>query len=273
MPDSISPASASSPSAGPREPGTRLVVSLVIVGNEVLSGKVVEQNAAFLIGRMRTLGARVREVVFVEDDIAAIAEALARVGPRSHEVLVTGGVGPTHDDVTIQGAALALGVPVVEDPELVAQIELLGKSARGGKEVSAGERRLARVPRGATLMWGVGEGHKRIPWPVARAGNLWFFPGVPPLLQHLFDGLAAHFSSSPTRYSEALELIVEEATICEALDAIVGDHGAVEIGSYPRREAGVWHLRLTFDAADERAVKAARDAACAAFERYLSPGG
>lgn len=248
-------------------------MSLVIVGNEVLSGKVVEQNAAFLIGRMRTLGARVREVVFVEDDVHAIAEALTRVGPRSHEVLVTGGVGPTHDDVTIQGAALALGVPVVEDAELVAQIEILGKSARSGKQVSAGERRLARVPAGTTLMWGVAEGGNRIPWPVARTRNLWFFPGVPPLLQHLFNGLAAHFATSPTRYSEALELVVDEATICEALDVIVAAHAGVEIGSYPRREDGVWHLRLTFDAADEGAVQAARGAAQAAFERYLAPVG
>lgn len=273
MPDPIASTIASDRSIGAREPGSRLVVSLVIVGNEVLSGKVVEQNAAFLIGRMRALGARVREVVFVEDEITAIAEALARVGPRSHEVLVTGGVGPTHDDVTIQGAALALGVPIVEDPELVRQIELLGRSERGDKAVSAGERRLARVPAGATLMWGVGEGQRRIPWPVARAQNLWFFPGVPPLLQHLFNGLAAHFSTSPTRYCEALELIVDEATICEALDVIVAAHAGVEIGSYPRREGGVWHLRLTFDAADEHAVRAAKDAAHAAFERYLSPVG
>lgn len=252
--------------AGTGETGApRLCVSLVVVGNEVLSGKVVELNAAFLIGRLKTLGARVREVAFVEDDVDAIAEALARVRVRSDEVLVTGGIGPTHDDVTIQAAAQALGVPVVEDPELLAQIARLGKSAREGRELTAGERRLARVPAGAKLHWG----ERSVPWPVARAANLWLFPGVPPLLQALFEGLVAHFSGSPPLYSEALELTVEEASICEALDAIVAVHTAVEIGSYPRREAGVWQLRLTFESPDGSATAAAVVAARAAFGAYL----
>lgn len=244
----------------------RVVVSIVVVGNEVLSGKVVEQNAAFLIDRLKTLGARVREVAFVEDDIAAIAEALVRVGARSDQVLVTGGIGPTHDDVTIQAAALALGVPVVEDAGLVDQVARLGKPGREGRAPTAGERRLARVPEGATLMWGT----TGVPWPVAKAGNLWLFPGVPPLMQALFNGLVHHFSGSPARFGGALELSVEESVICEALDAIVAAHVSVEIGSYPRREGGGWQLRLTFESVDEAATAAALAAARAAFESYLS---
>lgn len=241
----------------------RLVVSLVIVGNEVLSGKVVEQNAAFLIGRLRALGARVREVVFVEDDVPAIAEALGRVAPRSDEVLVTGGIGPTHDDVTILAAATALGVPVVEDSGILDQLARFSKSARAGLPLTAGERRLARVPQGSQLMWS-----DRIPWPVAKVANLWLFPGVPPLMQALFDGLQSHFSGSPTLYSRGLELTVEEAAICEPLDAIVLAHPEVEIGSYPRREEGVWHLRLTFEGGREEAVIAALAAARAAFGHF-----
>jgi molybdenum cofactor synthesis domain-containing protein len=238
------------------------VVSLVVIGNEVLAGKVVEQNATFLIDRMKTLGVRVREIVFVEDDVHAIAEALQRVGPRSDEVLVTGGIGPTHDDVTIQAAALALGVSVVEDLALVQQIERIG--ARGEGQASPGERRLARVPEGATLVWGAG----RVPWPAIRAANLWLLPGVPVLLQMLFEGLVPHFSGSPPLYSEVLELSVDEATICERLDAIVAAHETVEIGSYPRREAGAWRLRLTFDSHDQAATQAALEAARAAFSHY-----
>lgn len=243
----------------------RLVVSLVVVGNEVLSGKVVEQNAAFLIGRMRALGARVREVVFVEDDVPAIAEALGRVGPRSDHVLVTGGIGPTHDDVTILATATALGVPVVEDADVLDQLSRIAKSARAGQPLTAGERRLARVPEGSRLMWS-----ERIPWPVAKVANIWLFPGVPPLMQALFDGLKSHFEGSPTLYSRGLELTVEEAAICEPLDAIVLAHPEVEIGSYPRREGGVWHLRLTFESGREDAVIAALDAAVSAFGQYAS---
>lgn len=240
----------------------RLVVSLIVVGNEVLSGKVVEQNAAFLIGRMKALGARVREVVFVEDDVDAIVEAMQRVRARSDEVLVTGGIGPTHDDVTIAAAARALGVEVIEDPALVEQIARLRRSA---PHASAGERRLARVPAGAVLMWG----DARVPWPVAKAANMWLFPGVPPLMQALFDGLVRHFEGSPERHAEALELVVEEAVICEALDAIVAAHAAVEIGSYPRREDGIWRLRLTFESTDAAATEAAVAAARAAFAAHF----
>jgi len=245
---------------------SRLVVSLVVIGNEVLSGKVVEQNAPFLIGRMKALGARVREVVIVEDDVAAIVEALARVRVRSDEVLVTGGVGPTHDDVTIEAVAKALGVPVVEDATLLGQIERLGRGSRGDRPLSAGERRLARVPAGAQVLFA-----ERVPWPVTKVANLWLFPGIPPLLQALFEGLVGHFAGSPPIFSAVLELLVEEATICEALDAIVHTHSQVQIGSYPRREHGVWHLRLTFESPAAEATQASIEAARAAFARYLGP--
>lgn len=251
----------------------RLVTSLVIVGNEVLSGKVVEQNAAFLIGRLRELGARVREVCFVEDEIEAIAEAIARNRTRADRVIVTGGIGPTHDDVTIQAAAHALAVEVHEDEALLRQIAELGKAAkrRGGTsvdELSQGERRLARVPRGACLEWG----RTGVPWPVTRIENLWLFPGVPPLLQALFEGVVHHFSGSPPIFSGVLELEADEATICEALDAIVAAHRTVAIGSYPRREAGVWQLRLTFESHDRAATEAALAAARRAFAALPTRG-
>ncbi len=251
----------------------RLVTSLVIVGDEVLSGKVVEQNAAFLIKRLRELGARVREVCFVEDEIEAIAEAIARNRARADRVIVTGGIGPTHDDVTIQAAARALGVEVHEDEALLSQIAELGKAGtrRGSAsvaELSQGERRLARVPRGACLEWG----RAGVPWPVTRVENLWFFPGVPPLLQALFEGVVHHFSGSPPIFSEVLELDTDEATICEALDAIVAAHDQVAIGSYPRREAGAWQLKLTFESHDRAATEAALAAARNAFAAY-SRGG
>lgn len=242
----------------------RLVISLVIVGNEVLSGKVVEENATFLIGRMKSLGARVREVAFVEDDIDAISEAMARVRGRSHQVIVTGGVGPTHDDVTVLAAAKALGVDVVEEVGLVEQVARLSEAGQIGRTPSAGARRLARVPCGAELVWG----KTGVPWPVTRADNLWLFPGVPPLMRALFEGVVEHFTGSPPIYSEELELLADEATICEALDTIVSAHPTVEIGSYPRRESGRWKLRLTFESHDRAAMKAAFSAACEAFRAY-----
>jgi len=239
-------------------PASRVVVSLVVIGNEVLSGKVDELNARFLIGRLRDLGARLREVAFVEDETSAIAEAVARVSARSDLVITSGGVGPTHDDVTVSGVAQALGVPVVEDPQMLALI---------GRHLAAapGAKRLARVPEGSVLMRG-----KRIPWPVIRCHNVWLFPGVPMMLQALFDDLSEHFGGSPTRYTNKLQLIVEESLICETLDALVSRHPEVEVGSYPRREDGVWRLELTFDGPNEAAVDAARGEAADLFSTWLA---
>lgn len=234
----------------------RLSVSLVVIGNEVLCGKVEELNARFLIKRLRALGARVREVVFVEDDIAAIAEAVARVSARSDAVITSGGVGPTHDDVTVAGVAQALGVAVVEDEGI------LGLLSSHLAKVP-GARRLARAPAGSVLMRG-----KRIPWPVIRCQKVWLFPGVPVMLEGLFEDLASHFAGSPEVYSLALELVVEESRIVEDLDALVARHPAVEIGSYPRREDGAWRLRLTFDGSAEQAVLAAHAEAVGLFSRW-----
>lgn len=245
--------------AGPEQPAEprRLVVSLVVIGNEVLSGKVEEQNARFLTRRLRELGARLKEVVFVEDEVDAIAEAVARVAARSDCVLTSGGVGPTHDDVTVAGVAKALGVPVVEDPAI---LELIERHMSRTLASAPGARRLARVPGGARLIRG-----KRIPWPIIQCQNTWLFPGVPPMLETLFDEVCEHFAGSPKVYSEHIELVVEESLICEALDALVARHASVEIGSYPRREGGAWRLRLTFDGTAGDAVAAAREDARATF--------
>lgn len=234
----------------------RLTVSLVVIGNEVLSGKVDELNARFLIKRLRALGARVREVVFVEDEVTAIAEAVARGVLRSDVVITSGGVGPTHDDVTVAGVAAALAVPVVEDLAILGMLSTHLSRAPGA-------RRLARVPQGATLMRG------RLPWPVIRCDKVWLFPGVPPMLEALFEDFAAHFAGSPEVLSSAIELAVEESLICDALDALVARHPEVEIGSYPRREDGAWRLRLTFDGIRAEAVAAAHDEAASLFARWV----
>jgi molybdenum cofactor synthesis domain-containing protein len=239
-------------------PPKRLSVSLVVIGNEVLSGKVEEKNASFLIERFKLLGARVREVAFVEDEVPAIVEALERVRHRSDHVLTTGGIGPTHDDVTLAAVAETLGVGIVESPDIV---DILARHGR----VSTGARRLARIPEGAELLTAPAIG-----WPVVRTRNIWLFPGVPPLMRALFLGLEHHFGGSPQRFSQSLELTVEESLICEALDALVLRHPTVEIGSYPRQERGVWHLRLTFDGPVESEVCAACAEASAEFAKSIT---
>ncbi len=240
-------------------PASRTTFGLVIIGDEVLGARVVEANAAFLLEALRDLGGAVREVVFVPDEPESIAEAVLRQSSRCDVVLTTGGIGPTHDDVTVGAVGGAFGVGVIEHPVI---LEALAARA----PLTPARRRLARVPDGAEVVFGDG-----VPWPVARLGNVWLLPGVPPFVRGLFRAISARFPSSPLRTRLLIELVAEESAICEALDALAARHTAVAIGSYPRPEPDGWRVRLTFEGSDAAAVSAAHAEAIARFAAWLSP--
>lgn len=234
---------------------------VVIIGNEVLSGKVAEQNAAFFITRLREIGIRLREMAFVEDDRAAIGAVVRRMSERYDIVCTTGGIGPTHDDITIESIAAGFGVPVVESAELAAAI-----AATLGPRMHPGHLRMARIPEGAVPLPTGG----RIAWPLLRFGNVWIFPGVPWLVRAKFDDLARHLGQGPTTWLGALVLEAEEADICERLDALVARHPDTEIGSYPAWGAGRWSVRLTVEGPAEPAVHAAWSDLRGAFAASLT---
>lgn len=236
------------PSSSPLvAPATR-TAGIVIIGNEVLSGKVVEQNAAFFVAELRAIGVRLREVAFIEDDRAAIGAAVRRMADAYDVVCTTGGIGPTHDDVTIDGIAAGFGVAVSESPDLVRAIE-----ATLGPRMLPGHRRMARIPDGAVPLPTGG----RVAWPLIRLANVWIFPGLPWLVRARFTDLARHLGAGPTTWLGALLLAAQEADIVEALDALVLRHGATEIGSYPAWSEGHWTVRLTVEGTSEAAVHAA----------------
>jgi molybdenum cofactor synthesis domain-containing protein len=235
----------------------RTRVGLVVIGDEVLSARVAEANAVYLLGAMRDRGFEVVEVVFVRDRIDAIAEAVLRQDTRCDLVITTGGIGPTHDDLTVAALAHAFGVPIIEHPDILAALARMGP-------MNEGRQRLARVPEGATLHWG-----RRIPWPVARLGKVYMFPGVPEFVRALFEDLQTSLPAATPRTALTLELAVEESTICLELDRLVTDHGDVAIGSYPRRESGAWRLRLTFEATDPDLATRARDDAATRFAAWI----
>jgi molybdenum cofactor synthesis domain-containing protein len=239
----------------------RATAGLCIIGDEVLSASVRDVNTPFLLEGLRDLGAQVREVVQVADERAAIVEAVQRLHARCDVVITTGGIGPTHDDVTVAAVAEAFGVEVIEDPDILA---VLASHA----PLTPGRRRLARVPDGAVPVWS-----STFRWPVARMHNVWLFPGVPDMVRGLFADIRPLLPTSPRRTRAALELSVEESVICEALDALAASRPNVAIGSYPQPERShdgrlTWRLRLTFEGADAEAVHDALAAARASFGRW-----
>src|SRR5207248_8048074 len=125
---------------------------IILVGNEILSGKTVDANAAYLCRELRELGVEVRRIAVIPDEVALIAEEVAAFSKAFDLVFTSGGVGPTHDDVTIEGVARALGVPVVRHPELVALLERYYRD-----KLTDAALRMAEIPGGAggvPLQWG-----------------------------------------------------------------------------------------------------------------------
>jgi len=231
---------------GPADAPPARSAGVVIIGNEVLSGKVEEQNAAFFVERLRAIGIRLREMAFVEDDRDAIGVTVRRMAERYDVVCTTGGIGPTHDDITIDAIAAGFGVPVIESPELVSAI-----AATLGPRMHPGHRRMARIPEGAVPLPTGG----RVAWPLIRFGNVWIFPGIPWLVRAKFDDLARQLGAGPTTFLGAVTLLAQEADICEALDALVSRHPSVEIGSYPTWSDGRWTVRLTAEGRTEARVR------------------
>ncbi len=223
---------------------------MLVIGNELLSGKVQEANLAVLAQTLRELGVELSRVVMVLDDIDTIANEV-RVLSRSHDWLFTsGGVGPTHDDVTIEAVAKAFDVPVVEDESMAQMIR-----AHYMERCTAGHLRMALVPEGAIL-----ETTKEIRWPTVRFGNTWVMPGIPEVFRMKLPVIVERVGQAPRYVSRAVYTKMDEAELKPLLDALVVEYPDVVIGSYPKWLDPTYKTKLTFDARDEARVDAAKDA-------------
>ncbi len=221
----------------------------IIIGDEILSGKFTDENSPWLIGRCQQLGIDLRRICIIPDVVEQIAETVARWSPRVDHVFTTGGVGPTHDDLTMAGIAAAFGMPLVRHPELVAVLE-----EKLGSRCNEDALRMADVPRGAELWW---EGALRFPQVVVR--NVCIFPGVPSLFQKKFSEVAHRFTGQPR---EVRSLITEaaEIDIATGLRALAERFPQVQIGSYPLFDVKPWTVRVTLDSRDTAALDAAEAA-------------
>ena len=221
---------------------------LVIIGNEILSGKFADENTPYFIGELRSLGVRLRHVAIVEDNLDAIVRDIDYARRTFDHVFTTGGIGPTHDDVTMRAVARAFQATLRPHPDLVAALEYLPESKRQALAP------LTLVPDNATLLWG----HESN-WPLVTVENVWLFPGVPRFIQRRFPSLRHKLQSRPF-VTGALYLSVVESDIVASLDAIVRAYPNIEFGSYPRFGDEDHRTRLTVDGRDAMEVLAAFNA-------------
>jgi len=160
---------------------------ILIIGNEMLTGKVVDENSPYLVRELRALGIEVQRITTIPDDVPIIAEEVKAFADRFDLVFTTGGVGPTHDDVTIAGVAQAFGRGVVRHPMLEAVLR-----QHYGEGITAAQLRMAEVPEGGQL---VGEGD--LTFPVVAVRNVYIFPGIPEVVQRKFERIREQFRQPP----------------------------------------------------------------------------
>ena len=198
---------------------------LIVIGDEILSGRTQDKNIAQVATWLQVQGIRLAEVRVVPDVEARIVDAVHALAAANDYLFTTGGIGPTHDDITVDAIAAALGVPVVIHPEARALLERYYET-RGG--LNEGRLRMARVPEGSELIPNRMSGA-----PGIRRGNLFLMAGVPHITAGMLDALTGQLEGGAPLLSETLGCWVAESEVAELLRLTEAAHPTCQIGSYP----------------------------------------
>ncbi len=228
--------------------------AILIIGDEILSGKTRDENAQFLIGELRELGVSLRRILVIPDRLEAIEGAVRELSATYTHVFTSGGVGPTHDDLTMAGVARAFDTEVVRHPELEAIL-------RGyyGEKLEERNLRMADVPARATLHRAEG-----LAWPVIALENVYVLPGIPAIFKKKFLAIRERFRQQPFHLT-CIYTRDEEGRIAAHLDRVAEQFSDVSIGSYPQivpHPEGGWRVKLTLESKERARVAAAADALC-----------
>jgi len=212
----------------------------LVIGNEILSGKVQEANVNPLAIELRALGIDLRRVVVVPDEIPVIAAEVNALRAVHDLLFTSGGVGPTHDDVTVAGVARSLGRRVIRHPALEALLR-----GHYGARCTDDHLRMADVVEGAELIAAPGR------WPVMSLGNVYVLPGVPEIFRDKLAGLREHLRGDEAPFVlRSVYVAADEGVIRPYIDAVVASHPDVAVGSYPRRGDPGYSVRVTLDGRD-----------------------
>jgi molybdenum cofactor synthesis domain-containing protein len=251
--------------------------AILLIGDELLSGKIRDANGHYLAKGMRRRGIRLVELAMVGDDLEIIGDTLRRLVSRADIVFTSGGVGPTHDDITLEAIAKATDRPLERHPEMEAMLR-----SHYGERISDAALSMADVPRGTVMRAAEG-------WPVLRLdlpehdSRVYILPGVPTLLRMKFEHLESVEGELPQSGGWHLCVLysdLDESSLAPHLDRIVEAYGDVDIGSYPRWSRDPegklrYHVQVTFEAPKDLAARAegAKEALAAAIgpDRVVEP--
>lgn len=224
------------------QPGEKEVTaSIIIIGNEILSGRTQDANLAYIAKGLGEVGVTLKEVRVIPDVEATIAATVNELRAKYDYVFTTGGIGPTHDDITSESVAKAFGLPWVVHPE--AHKHFLQFYTPG--ELNEARMRMATTPEGATLIYN----------PVSRApgfkiGNVYVFAGIPRVMQGMFDTVKGELKGGRPMLSRTVATSLTEGAIAKGLGEIQNRYGDVEIGSYPIMRRGSFGVNLVLRGRD-----------------------
>jgi molybdenum cofactor synthesis domain-containing protein len=200
--------------------------ALVVIGDEILSGRTQDKNVAQVATWLNEQGIRLSEVRVVPDDIERIGDAVNALRQANDYVFTTGGIGPTHDDITVDAIATAFQVPVVVHPQARAILEDYYRDRPGG--VNEARLRMARVPEGAELIPNPTSGA-----PGVRMGNVYILAGVPNIAASMLEALSGKLEGGRPVVSVTIGARAAESDVADLLRETEGAHPGVAIGSYP----------------------------------------
>ena len=221
----------------------------LIIGNEILSGKIADTNTTLLARALFDLGIELRRVLVCPDEISTISKDLSDLRASHDLVFTSGGVGPTHDDVTIDGVAASFGRPVVRS----VAVEKMIRQYHGDRTTEA-HLRMANMPQGAEMIRS-----SDAPWPTVVIENVFVLPGVPEIFELKLADLHKRLDEGYEFHSQAVYTLCDEGEIASLLERIAEAFPGVMVGSYVKWQAEDYRTKLTFDGIDPNAIAKAAD--------------
>lgn len=226
-------------------------VALIIIGNEILSGRTQDANTAWIAEKLNALGVVLRQVRVIPDIEDEIIAAILELKGKVDYVFTTGGIGPTHDDITSDAVAKAFNTPLELNAEAY---DILVRHYGDEKEVTAPRRKMAMIPKGAGLINNPVSGA-----PGFQIENVFVMAGVPRIMQAMFDDVKTRLSRGKPVVSNTVACSLAESQIAEQLGDIQKSYPAVDIGSYPHFRGGLLGLSLVLRSIDIPALARATD--------------
>jgi molybdenum cofactor synthesis domain-containing protein len=224
---------------------------IILIGHELLSAKIKDKNAFYLMKRLRSLGVQVQRVLMIPDDSSIIAHEVAQASQDYDFVFTSGGVGPTHDDITLEAIAQAFNVDLYLDPQLADIIRNHFK-----ERLTDAHLRMAHIPQESHLIW-----IEESSWPIYSMKNVYILPGIPQIFKAKFESIA-HLFRHGHFYLRSMYLKLDEGSMADALAQVEREH-QVSIGSYPRIDRDApYRVRVTVESRSYHKVNQAVNQLC-----------